>query len=287
MPELQSRSEAAAGLALFLSAFSAALIYFNYKRQALDVPNPTSPLHRVSSYTTLSAPYVAKHITGLTAEGEEAHTPSIRHFPVGHLEDTFPGAETHPSPLLTRVWPRNLNFVSRSHEVLESQLVTKDSSAPGAELRAFVRAGPHERLFFDPKRVKAAIVTCGGLCPGLNTVIREIVMCLSNVYGCGEVYGVQNGYCGFYSGAPWRRLTSKDVAEIHEHGGTVLGSSRGGFHLEKILNSLVEKGISQLFVIGGDGTHRGAMELIKGAQARGLRLSVVGVPKTIDNDIAL
>jgi len=284
-------------MALFLSAFSAALLFFHYKRERLDTPNPTSPLHsqgglhRVLSYTTVSAPYVAKHITGLTAEGgggeEEGSPPTIRHFPVGHLEDTFPGAETHPNPLLTRVWPRNINFVSRSHEVLESQLVTKDSSAAGAELRAFVRAGPHERLFFDPKRVKAAIVTCGGLCPGLNTVIREIVMCLTNVYGCGEVYGVQNGYCGFYSGAPWRRLTPGDVAEIHEHGGTVLGSSRGGFHLEKILNSLVERGISQLFVIGGDGTHRGAMELIKGAQARGLRLSVVGVPKTIDNDIAL
>ena len=218
----------------------------------------------------------------------------VSHYECNHLSESAPGAETFPSPLLSRAWPRNLNFVGLHDEVLESQLLGSASGAAAeaggsarGEVRAFVRAGPVERLYWDPKACRAAVVTCGGLCPGLNTVVREIVMCCYYVYGTQEVYGVPNGYGGFYSGAPWRRLTPEGVSQIHTLGGTVLGSSRGGFDLEKILGALVERGINLLFVVGGDGTHRGILALIKGASARGLRISIVGVPKTIDNDIAL
>lgn len=111
-------------------------------------------------------------------------------------------------------------------------------------------------------------------------------MCLHYVYGVksGNVFGIQNGYRGFYE-LPWRTLTPDDVSPIHTQGGTVLGSSRGGFDLDKILASLMDKGINIVFIIGGDGTHRGALALLKGATARKVKLSVACVPKTIDNDI--
>lgn len=100
------------------------------------------------------------------------------------------------------------------------------------------------------------------------------------------MYGIQNGYRGFYE-LPWKVLTPQYVSPIHEQGGTILGSSRGGFDLDKILAALEEKGINMVFIIGGDGTHRGGLALLKGATAKHVKLSVACVPKTIDNDIAV
>lgn len=152
----------------------------------------------------------------------------------------------------------------------------------------FLKAGAREHVFFDPKNVKAAIVTCGGLCPGLNVVIREIVMSLYYNYEAKEIWGVKWGYKGFYSGDEnWVRLEPKYVKNIHKLGGTILGSSRGGFDADKILNGLQERGINQVYVIGGDGTHRGCNALIQRAIERKMLISFVGIPKTIDNDIPL
>jgi len=152
----------------------------------------------------------------------------------------------------------------------------------------FMRAGPFEKIFIDPSRVKAAIVTCGGLCPGLNTVIRGLVMTLNN-YKINTVYGIRWGYKGFYTDKEknWTALTPEVVKNIHKQGGTILGSSRGGFEAEKILDSLKESEINMVFVIGGDGTHRGIDALIKAAIERGQVIQIIGVPKTIDNDIPL
>jgi len=152
---------------------------------------------------------------------------------------------------------------------------------------AYVRAGPRAKLHFDPKTVNAAIITCGGLCPGLNNVIREIGCTLCQAYGTnGTVYGLTGGYRGFYDPA-YRpiELTPELVQNIHHEGGTVLGSSRGGFDLEKTLSFLEAKKISQLFVIGGDGTHRGAFRIHEGCMERGMNVAVAGIPKTIDNDV--
>lgn len=103
----------------------------------------------------------------------------------------------------------------------------------------FLKGGPREYVFFDPKKVRAAIVTCGGLCPGLNVVIREIVMSLHFNYEAQEIWGVKWGYKGFYtSEETWQRLTPSSVKNIHKLGGTMLGSSRGGFHADKILDAL-------------------------------------------------
>jgi 6-phosphofructokinase 1 len=127
--------------------------------------------------------------------------------------------------------------------------------------RAFPRAGPRKFLHFDPSKVNAAIVTCGGLCPGLNNVIRELVHSLYYLYGANKVYGIRGGFHGFAMENPDYDpvlLTNEIVENIHHEGGTILRSSRGGFDINKIIDFLKGHDISQLYVIGGDGTHRGA-----------------------------
>lgn len=153
----------------------------------------------------------------------------------------------------------------------------------------FLRAGPFTEVAFKKQDVRAAIVTCGGLCPGLNTVIKSIVQCLSYEYGVRTIWGVRWGYQGFYEEPEknWVKLDEKFCETIHKMGGTVLGSSRGGFDSEKIIAALQEKQINQLYVIGGDGTHRGIHRLQEELRKKNVRVSICGIPKTIDNDIPL
>lgn len=112
------------------------------------------------------------------------------------------------------------------------------------------------------------------------------MLSLEYQYGVKKIYGVQYGYCGFYQ-YEWVKLDSNSVRNLQNKGGTFLGSSRGGFDRTKIIDALVEKQVSQIFILGGDGTHRGIFELYKECKSRGLNIAVVGVPKTIDNDIPL
>lgn len=238
--------------------------------------------------------------------------------------------------------------------------------------RAYLRAGPRKTLYFSPRDVKAAIVTCGGLCPGLNNIIKDVTLSLFNLYGAAAVYGVVGGYRGFDGNTPPKVLTCEMVAEAHMAGGTILGTSRGGFDLDKIFAYLKKYDISQvrqarhrhprgrtaawhavgacsrgarvrvvpsslfstrlvseartrarpcsirgvrersaslsrkvaaqaqhppspspclapsqLYVCGGDGTHRAANKIGLEALARKLNIAVAGIPKTIDNDLDL
>lgn len=150
----------------------------------------------------------------------------------------------------------------------------------------FIKAGPRKHMYFDPKKVVAAVVTCGGLCPGLNVVIREIVHTLYGNYGCQKVYGIQYGYRGFYT-YNWIELTPESTKHIHKEGGTRLGSSRGGFDLAKIMKKIKGKGVNQIYLVGGDGTMRGASVLFEAIHKEKLEISVIGLPKTIDNDIGV
>jgi 6-phosphofructokinase 1 len=150
------------------------------------------------------------------------------------------------------------------------------------------KAGPRKELYFNPKQIKCAVVTCGGLAPGLNDVIRALVMELHWLYGVQEVLGIRYGYRGFieeYNYKPYE-LTPEKVSEIHSFGGTILGSSRGRQDEKKIVDFLVENEISVLFCIGGDGTLRGAHKISSEISERNLKISIIGIPKTIDNDIA-
>lgn len=151
----------------------------------------------------------------------------------------------------------------------------------------FEAAGPRKQLYFDPHRVKCAIVTCGGLCPGINDVIRALVMEAHHAYGVASIVGIRYGLEGFISryGHPLVELTPEKVANIHLFGGTVLGSSRGPQPVDEIVDMLERANINALFVIGGDGTMKAAQAISTEVQARNLKLSVIGIPKTIDNDI--
>jgi 6-phosphofructokinase 1 len=158
----------------------------------------------------------------------------------------------------------------------------------GKDIPAFEKAGPRQRIYFDPSKTRAAIVTCGGLCPGINNVIRGLVMELFYRYGVDTIFGMRYGYQGFipeYGHEPYV-LKPNDVHDIHSKGGSILASSRGKQDIGDIVDCLVKKDISILFTIGGDGTLRGAYNIYKEIEKRGLHISVIGIPKTIDNDIS-
>src|SRR5580698_7288418 len=138
-----------------------------------------------------------------------------------------------------------------------------------------VMASPMARLLQGRARTRVGIVTCGGLCPGLNNVIRGLVLELSENYGVTNIVGYRDGYRGLVSGEEPMRLTPALVADIHNHGGTILGTSRGGQDPAEILATLVRHEISVLMVIGGDGTLRAAEEIADAAAERGVMLSVV------------
>jgi 6-phosphofructokinase 1 len=162
------------------------------------------------------------------------------------------------------------------------------SMGEGVEPPAMEVAGPREMIFFDPSRTKCGIVTCGGLCPGINDVIRAVVLSLLHHYGITPVYGFRYGYEGLsprYGHQPFM-LTPDAAAGINKFGGTILGSSRGPQDVGEMVDTLERLGISILFAIGGDGTLKGASAISDEIKRRGLKISVIGIPKTIDNDIS-
>jgi 6-phosphofructokinase 1 len=195
------------------------------------------------------------------------------------------------SPLASLLDARRQSFhnVDETDRVLFDDTVSAVSARTGPpdRLPAFEPAGPRRKIFFDPSKTRAGIVTCGGLCPGFNDVIRALVMELHYRYGVRKIYGFCNGYQGFI--AKYRRavldLTPRVVSDINEHGGTILGTSRGQQDAGEIVDCLEQMSINVLFVIGGDGTLRGAMQITREIANRGGKIAVVGVPKTIDNDI--
>ncbi|ONM21807.1 hypothetical protein Zm00014a_015143 [Zea mays] len=147
------------------------------------------------------------------------------------------------------------------------------------------RAGPRKEIYYEPEEVKAAIVTCGGLCPGLNDVIRQIVFTLET-YGVKNIVGIPFGYRGFFEKGLKEMPLSRDVVEnINLSGGSFLGVSRGGAKTSEIVDSIQARRIDMLFVIGGNGSHAGANAIHEECRKRKLKVSVVAVPKTIDNDI--
>lgn len=152
---------------------------------------------------------------------------------------------------------------------------------------AFELAGPREHVFFDPAQTRAAIVTCGGLCPGLNNVVRTLFFELHENYGVSEVLGIRYGYAGLNPAVaqPPIVLSHDFVENIHYHGGTVLGTSRGEQSASAVVDYLVSAKINILFCVGGDGTQRGAHAIFAEITRRQLPIAVVGIPKTIDNDI--
>jgi len=191
-----------------------------------------------------------------------------------------------PSPLALSTADNDLvpNFIVPGERVfLHGKAVTDDVDLS----LAFEAAGPRDRIYFDPRKTRAGIVTCGGLCPGINNVIIAIVNELVSGYGLKTVTGFRYGYAGMVASEGYETvaLTPEMVADWNLKGGSMLGSSRGNQDTEEMVDALERLSINVLFTIGGDGTQRGAMAIHEEAKRRGYRLAVVGVPKTIDNDI--
>ncbi|XP_004236642.1 ATP-dependent 6-phosphofructokinase 2 [Solanum lycopersicum] len=208
---------------------------------------------------------------------------------ISHLTNYNSQIKTHTNPLAVNPFFRTFPgfFLTSSDIVLRHNVLDLSGTFPSPNPPlAYHRAGPRNQILFDPVTVRAAIVTCGGLCPGMNTVIRELVVGLWELYGVREIFGIKAGYRGFYSYDPVR-LNPKMVDDWHKRGGTVLETSRGGFDLKKIVDAIQDHGFNQLYIIGGDGTMRGAVEIFEELKQRKLYISVVGIPKTVDNDVGI
>ena len=193
------------------------------------------------------------------------------------------------SPVAAHLGATAMHFVGEADKVLVNDCLSQLGAYAGqvGALPAFEMAGPRNKIFFDPRTVKCGIVTCGGLCPGLNNVVRGIVLELAQGYGVRTILGLRFGYEGLAArfGHDPLVLTPAGVAHIHHQGGTILGSSRGSQDPGEVVDRLEALGIDVLFVVGGDGSIRGALALTAEIARRGLKIGVVGVPKTIDNDI--
>jgi len=207
------------------------------------------------------------------------------HFDIENL-----GAARHTSPLQAIRDEASSGFVTdNGHRVLFDHSLNRvrASMENNEEPITIERSGPRQQIFFDPAKTTCAVVTCGGLCPGINDVIRGLVMTLNYAYGVKTIHGIRYGYEGFIGryGHPVMELTPDLVSNLHTQGGSVLGTSRGPQRKEEIVDKLVELGVDILFVIGGDGTLRGAAGVVEEITARNLAISVIGIPKTIDNDL--
>lgn len=218
-------------------------------------------------------------------------------FDVENLYERF-GAATKPSPLKSSFTKQNFVDDKTDRILVDISLkglLATQKTEKGRMVFApptFEIAGPREYVFWEPSTTKVAIVTCGGLAPGLNTVIQSIVTVLNHRYSVRGIYGVPFGYYGFYHDDeskkfkfPWRRLDPMAVQNLDNEAGSLLGTSRGHSDPEIVVNALMMRDINVLFTIGGDGTLAGANAIHEIILSRNLPIAVIGIPKTIDNDI--
>ena len=217
----------------------------------------------------------------------EAETPDTRVKTLGECAVPSPFLQFDPErKYLNKV------FVDDRNRVLHNGTVylAEGNPAPqpcGTGQLTFEQGGPREKIFFRPEEVRAGIVTCGGLCPGLNNVIFAVTSALWHNYGVRNITGFRYGYAGMveHSGYAPQHLTPDLVDGWQQVGGTQLGSSRGNQDPIEIVDYLQKLGINLLFTVGGDGTMKGALAIAREVELRGLKMAVIGIPKTIDNDI--
>lgn len=192
------------------------------------------------------------------------------------------------SPLLDLRYPdgRSFNFTADGERILVDHRLASliDGGRRIEELECLELAGAREKIYFTPPETTIGIVTCGGLCPGLNNVIRDIVMSAMLSYGVKRTLGFRYGYRGLAGVNSHLELTPKRVANIHKMGGTILGTSRGPQDVGAMVDTIERLGVDILFAVGGNGTMRGALMICEEMRIRGVKTSVIGVPKTIDND---
>jgi 6-phosphofructokinase 1 len=222
-------------------------------------------------------------------EASVVELPRLEPTPDLSINTLGPPRITSPMAQLLDATRTTEHYISENDRVLLDDTLARISSrgVPPNELPGLEPCGPRRKIFFDPAKTRAAIVTCGGLCPGLNDVIAGLVRTLTYHYRVRRIVGIRNGYQGFVPsyGHDVVDLTPESVRDIATDGGTVLGTSRGPQDPEEIVDCLERLHVNVLFVVGGDGSMRGAMQIAREVAERGLLIAVVGIPKTIDNDI--
>jgi len=197
------------------------------------------------------------------------------------------------SPLKRRIKPgeREKLFVSDKERIIVDVQLDhlEESYQKEKKIVSFDQAGPREKIYFDPSKLKCAIATCGGLCPGLNDIIRSIVLELFHIYNVKTIYGIKHGLQGFIPDFEHdvMDLNPVTIAGIQNTGGSMLGSSRGTQDIGNIVDCLERLNIGILFMVGGDGTLVASKRIAEEIEKRNLKISVIGIPKTIDNDIHL
>ncbi|KAL0733639.1 hypothetical protein Bca4012_009849 [Brassica carinata] len=297
---------------------SSSFLVRSHGLSSLILRKPRSPANpsltsssRSSSFTRASAVEHSKSSVSIDLSDPNWKTKYEREFEqrfsIPHITDVFPDAEAIRSTFCLKMRSPTEDFVggypsdeewhgyiNNNDRVLLKVISYSSPTSAGAECidsdcswveQWIHRAGPREKIYFRPEQVKAAIITCGGLCPGLNDVIRHIVITLE-IYGVKNIVGIPFGYKGFSDkDLTEMPLSRKVVQNIHLSGGSLLGVSRGGPSVSEIVDSMEERGINMLFVLGGNGTHAGANAIHNECRKRKMKVAVVGVPKTIDNDI--
>jgi len=206
------------------------------------------------------------------------------------IEDLGKRNTKSPITMSTTKGDKLVNYVT-DDEFIRFALDVKPGAQPLVKKTQVLEcAGPREMLYFSPANVHAGIVTCGGLCPGLNDVIRAVVRCLWHRYGVRRISGIRYGYKGFLPEYQFgvKPLSPEVVDDIHKLGGSFLGSSRGGGkEVSKIVDAMEQLNLNMLFTVGGDGTQRGSIDIAEEIDKRKLKIALVGIPKTVDNDFAL
>jgi 6-phosphofructokinase 1 len=202
------------------------------------------------------------------------------------------GVPTVKSPILMSKAPGNksAHFVTDEWYIRLNSTILPGKQPSVDKTQVLERAGPREYIYFTPAHVHAGIVSCGGLCPGINDVIRSIVRCLWTRYGVTRISGIRFGFRGFLPEDQFsiRQLDPDVVEDIHRMGGTFLGSARGGGReVEKIVDTIEKLNLNMLFAIGGDGTQHGALDIAEEISKRKLKIAVIGIPKTVDNDFPI
>ena len=206
------------------------------------------------------------------------------------IEDLGKRSIKSPIVMSTTRGDKIANYVTDEEYIRYNTSVKPGAQPPLKKNQVLECAGPREFIYFTPAHVHAGIVTCGGLCPGLNDVIRAIVRCLWYRYGVRRISGIQYGYKGFLPEYQYdTKILNPDVVDdIHKLGGTFLGSARGGGkEVSKIVDAMEQLNLNMLFTIGGDGTQRGMMDIAEEIDKRKLKIAMIGIPKTVDNDFAL
>lgn len=199
------------------------------------------------------------------------------------------GPRKVPSPIkLSNTYGDFVANYVKDTEYVRYNLNVKQSEEVDTSASLMEKAGPREHIYFNPKHVNAGICSCGGLCPGINDVIRAVVRCLYNRYGVRRIRGIRFGYKGFFQEMGFEPidLNPDIVDKIHNTGGSFLGTSRGGGNrITDIVDAVEALNLNMLFIIGGDGTQKGSLEIANEIEKRGLKVAVVGIPKTVDNDL--